>query len=254
MKAVFFDIDGTLLDHVSGKVLQSTWEACRELREKGYKVALCTGRPKALAQKFDDFVFDGFIGNTGAYVEDEKGEIIIEEYFNEESVKQIYAIAEEKGIFVQCLADQSFVNREPNQQELIVYDAFHLALPPVMKYDGRPLLHLNAFGEPEELMEAFKDVKEVRMFRTSPYTIDFAKPSISKASGIVALMEYWEFEDKNDFIAFGDSMNDIEMLEMAKIGIAMKNGDRDIFPYANYICGPSNEDSIYQMLKELEII
>lgn len=254
MKAVFFDIDGTFLDHVSGKVLESTWKACKALKEKGYKVALCTGRPKALTQKWDEFPFDGFIGNTGAYIEDEKGEIIYQDFFEAHSVEKIYAIAKEQGIFVQSLGDPSFINREPNEKELEVYENFHLGVPQIIKYDGRKLIHLNIFGEPERLMDIFKEVEDVRMFKTSSYSVDFSKPHVSKASAIEKLMRHWGYEDTQDYVAFGDSMNDIEMLQHAKIGIAMGNGDKDIFPYADKVCGPSNEDSIYQTLIEIGIL
>ena len=45
IKAVFFDIDGTFYDHTTNRVLPSTKEAVRKLKEQGIKVALCSGRP-----------------------------------------------------------------------------------------------------------------------------------------------------------------------------------------------------------------
>lgn len=62
-------------------------------------------------------------------------------------------------------------------------------------------------------------------------------------------MEYWGLKE-HGYIAFGDSMNDKEMLEHANIGIAMENGDEALFSYADHVCGPSHKDSIYQMLKK----
>ena len=44
MKAVFFDVDGTLIDCVEKKIPASSIKAIEELRKNGYKVALATGR------------------------------------------------------------------------------------------------------------------------------------------------------------------------------------------------------------------
>lgn len=49
-KAVFFDIDGTFYDHVTNQILPSSIQAVKELKEKGYKVALCSGRPLRMAK------------------------------------------------------------------------------------------------------------------------------------------------------------------------------------------------------------
>ena len=51
INAVFFDIDGTFFDHVSGMVLPETLTAVKKLRENGYKVCLCSGRAKEMAEQ-----------------------------------------------------------------------------------------------------------------------------------------------------------------------------------------------------------
>ena len=60
IKAVFFDIDGTFYDHTTNRVLPSTKEAVRKLKEQGIKIALCSGRPLQLAAELP--VFDEFCG------------------------------------------------------------------------------------------------------------------------------------------------------------------------------------------------
>ena len=73
IKAVFFDIDGTFYDHTTNRVLPSTKEAVRKLKEQGIKVALCSGRPLQLAAElpvFDEFCWDGFIGGSGENLSD----------------------------------------------------------------------------------------------------------------------------------------------------------------------------------------
>ena len=51
INAVFFDIDGTFFDHVSGTVLPETLKAVELLQMNGYKVCLCSGRAKEMAEQ-----------------------------------------------------------------------------------------------------------------------------------------------------------------------------------------------------------
>lgn len=90
IKAVFFDIDGTFYDHTTNRVLPSTKEAVRKLKEQGIKIALCSGRPLQLAAElpvFDEFCWDGFIGGSGISVYDENRELIWENAFTEDQLK-----------------------------------------------------------------------------------------------------------------------------------------------------------------------
>ena len=55
-------------------------------------------------------------------------------------------------------------------------------------------------------------------------------------------------------MAFGDSLNDKEMLQNAKLAIAMRNGDTSLFPYADFICDASYQDSIQKTLQQFQFI
>ena len=67
IKAIFFDIDGTLVSFKTHRVPKSTKQALKELREKGIKVFIATGRPKLLINNLEDLEFDGYITLNGAH-------------------------------------------------------------------------------------------------------------------------------------------------------------------------------------------
>ena len=68
VKAIFFDIDGTLVSFQTHTVPESTREALRLLREKGIKVFIATGRPKTLMMDaVGDLDFDGYVTLNGAH-------------------------------------------------------------------------------------------------------------------------------------------------------------------------------------------
>ena len=68
MKAVFFDIDGTLFVEKQG-VPASTIEAIAKIRKNGHKAFICTGRSRAMIPQTPilDIGFDGIVGACGAY-------------------------------------------------------------------------------------------------------------------------------------------------------------------------------------------
>ncbi|WP_066800639.1 HAD hydrolase family protein [Moraxella oblonga] len=58
----------------------------------------------------------------------------------------------------------------------------------------------------------------------------------------------------SEAVAFGDGLNDIEMLSSVGVGVAMANGHDDLKNVANFICPRHDEDGIYQGLKMLGVI
>ena len=74
VKAVFFDIDGTLVSFTTHTIPDSTRRALQALRQNGVKVFIATGRPPAQTAFLDtlaDFRFDGIVPMNGHYSTDE---------------------------------------------------------------------------------------------------------------------------------------------------------------------------------------
>lgn len=70
-KAIFFDIDGTLVGHEGNRVImpESTKIAIKKLRENGHFAFICSGRPiRFILQEFGDNMFDGYISCNGIHL------------------------------------------------------------------------------------------------------------------------------------------------------------------------------------------
>ena len=67
IKAIFFDIDGTLLSHTTGRVPESTEFAIHQLRKKGIRLFVATGRHKLEIEELpvNKLSFDGYITLNG---------------------------------------------------------------------------------------------------------------------------------------------------------------------------------------------
>lgn len=67
IKAVFFDIDGTLVSFKTHRIPQSTLDAVAALRSRGIKVYIATGRPVPFIDNLGELEYDGMITVTGAH-------------------------------------------------------------------------------------------------------------------------------------------------------------------------------------------
>ncbi|VTY16347.1 Cof-type HAD-IIB family hydrolase [Streptococcus anginosus] len=84
---------------------------------------------------------------------------------------------------------------------------------------------------------------------TSGYgAIDILQKGIHKAWGLEQLMQKWEIQEQ-EIMAFGDSENDIEMLQLAGISYAMENADPKTKAVANYLAPANTEAGVLKILE-----
>lgn len=256
IKAVFLDIDGTFYDHDSNRILPESIKACQLLQKNGIKVALCSGRPKEMAEDlhvFDVIKWDGYIGATGATVMNENNEIIYEKCYTQEQLAQLFSIAEKHNICIFSFGKHEFMTQPLNALSKQMIKEFHLKDIAQRAWNNEKLHSVCALIDENTDIRVFDDIEGITHTSSTRYCIDFIKNDVNKAKGISELMKYWEYEE-GEYAAFGDSLNDMEMIRKAAIGIAMGNGDEKLQRNADIICGPSFEPSIYHTLKKLKLI
>ena len=108
--------------------------------------------------------------------------------------------------------------------------------------------------EPAEIEEVIKENKKVfgdaiHVVQTSPYFMEFVRPESNKAYGLRKLKI-----DPETLMSFGDSMNDKELVEYAKYGVAMGNAQGGVKDVANYITSDHNNEGIYEALVHFGLI
>ena len=89
IKAIFFDIDGTLVSFKTHRIPQSTLDAVAALRSRGIKVYIATGRPVPFIDNLGDLEYDGMITVTGAHCFTRGGEIIFHRPVSTGSVERV---------------------------------------------------------------------------------------------------------------------------------------------------------------------
>ena len=257
-KIVFFDIDGTLLDH-DKKVPHGTISAIKELQEREVPVVIATGRaPFMFTGLRENLGINGFVSFNGQYVSYDDT-CVYENPLDERVLKQLVAHSGEQDhpmVFLNTKEGRTTHHQHPHVQksmnDLKLHD-HHPKHDPEF-YQGRSIFQALLYCEFGEKETNYRNTYEdFNFIRWHQYSIDVLPRTGSKAVGIEKMIEHLGYH-KEDVVAFGDGLNDLEMLEYAGTGIAMGNGKEAAKKSADFVTKAVNEDGIRHGLKKVGLI
>ncbi len=277
IKAIFFDIDGTLLNSQQ-KMLESTTKALKKLRQKGIICGIATGRGKAqIPATIDQKLFDVFVTYNGQLVFTPRTNIY-QRIFPKSVVEHLASYADRHGreaLFgtENSFSGSGFMKKGQGRKIPTVFHYIPKSFASFIvrkgtkwlskskkyhRYEKMNLLEKDIFqcvmisslSETEALRKEFP---ECDVTRSSTYTIDIIPKGGSKLVGIQKALEFFELELSQTMV-FGDSWNDLEMIESAGIGIAMGNGNSEVHKVAKDITTSNDHNGIYEALLKHKII
>lgn len=258
IKAVFFDIDGTLLGLKSKGLAASTVEALTLLKQQGIRIFVSTGRSYEHAIFLKEFNFDGYITFNGSYCVNADGKAIFRHIIDQQELHALHQYLEEKRQFPVGVmtTEGSFINLIDDE----VRSMFHLLkleVPEPKSFSealNADVLQLNLFVNEEDEHSLLSDVlPNCVASRWSPLFADVNAKGISKRVGMDKFLQQFDI-DPQETMAFGDGGNDIEMLKRSGIGIAMANAGENVKRHADYITTTTEEDGIWKALKAFQIL
>lgn len=257
IKAVFFDIDGTLVSFKTHEVPQSTIEALDLLRKKGIKVFIATGRHYTSINNLGDLKFDGYVTLNGGYCFAGEDKVIYKHSIPDKDIEALIRYMETEESFPCAFVQEKeiFMNYKDETVEEI-FNMLNFPEPPIRPMDeirGKTAYQLVSFFTAEQEKKIMTILSNCESTRWNPLFTDVVPAGSSKRVGIDKMLEYFRIP-LNECMAFGDGGNDIAMLEHAGIGVAMGNAEDDVKQYADYITDSVDEDGIFNALKHLNII
>ena len=274
-KSIFLDVDGTL---VSGHATMNpkVVEAINRARQNGHYVFICTGRNKTgIKYELAKADFDGIIASAGSYVEIDN-KVIHSVYFNKLLVDKISKVFDENNIYYnyEC-TDVTYMSKK--MVELFIggvnFESGNIELEKMMQeefkkfsiqdlslYNNQDIHKLCFIATDQNDVERAKkqlgdDVNMVihDIFDATTINGELISKVDNKATAIKQVIDYLGI-DKKDTIAFGDSMNDYEMINFVECGIAMGNACKELKEVASRVCRSVDEDGIYYEFIELGLI
>lgn len=262
IQAAFFDIDGTLLSNRTDHVIpQSTKDALVELRRRGVKCCICSGRPKAqlpwcIRDGFPGFEggFDAYVVLTGSLCYDAQG-VYADTPIDHETAER-FADLVDGGLF-DCLtldSEGAFANRDSEKvYELTRMVAYDYPIQDIHEMLKRPIYQFCAFLPPERQHIVEDVMTDCIVTRWCDLFCDIVPANSSKPAGVQATLDHFGIPDA-ETIAFGDGGNDATMLQYCTVGVAMGNGGAEAKAAADYVTDDIDQDGIAKALRHFGLI
>ena len=234
-----FDVDGTLL--IDGVIPDSAKEVISELREEGNMVMLATGRSQGqLKEVTDQIKVDGFIQNNGAYAILGK-DILFESPINPEVIWKLH----NDGLNLGVLTKDRYV-RFLNTNKAFKKFAESLKIEEPKKADTEvidrdKIYSLTIASTNLEAEVNPKKYPELRFIKVSDYGYDIVAKGTTKASAFAAIKAKYP---QGHIIAFGDNLNDLEMLDEADLSVCMAGAPDACKKASSFVTRSAEADGI----------
>lgn len=264
IKMVAVDMDGTLLNN-SSEISEKNQYAINELVRKGIKIIFATGRTFKSAQHYAKQInLDlPMITYNGALIKKILSE---EELFSSkidlEASKKLFRFAEKNNIYVKTYIDDVLYVAKDSEEASRFSIRHRIPYKVVGNFSENiservyMIVSIDSAENINKLKQDFLQYETDSMSYTTSttYSLEIMSSSISKGKSLEKLCSKMNIE-RNQVLAMGNSLNDLEMLKWAGVGIAMKNSDESLLSRHCLVSSHSNEeDGVYYQLKELGVI
>lgn len=257
-KLLFFDIDGTLLDEQTHQVPESAKKAINQARSNGHVVIINTGRTyNTIDREIKALQPDGYVCGCGTYIElggiclhhrslsqNEVAKVLdttmnFEADLVMEGHEKVYFDVQIKNEFVVGIKERMVAKQYP----------YSTLTDSKIKADKFCIWFANEFDIPNyrNLIPEFTYIERSTIFG------EVVPAGYSKASGIQFLCDHLQ-ASLNDCLVFGDSNNDLSMIEYVEKSIVMGNAPANLKKQAFYVTAPVDQDGIKLALEHFKLI
>ncbi len=265
-KAFVFDLDGTLLN--SGvRISPKTYQALKKLKEEGHFIVIASGRMYAstmyVVENFLPFLKGNVIISSynGGYIVNHNGKVFFEKGVSKESAVKCIKFLRDLKIHRHIYINDKLIS-EIDDKEIRDYSK-HSFVDYVLVNDliseiensSHPTLKILAIGEPDKINLVKKLAEkefqgEFNLMKSWDTYLDFIPYDVSKGNSLKIISKMYNL-DPNTLYVFGDSENDIDMLELTKNSFAMGNAKEDVKKVANYLIPSNDEDGVAYAIEKI---
>lgn len=253
---IFFDIDGTLLDH-DKKLPQSTKKAIAQLQAEGHITAIATGRgPFMYLPLREELNMNSFVSFNGSYVVID-GEVIFTNPLNAKKLLELTTeglAKDQPAVLMTEKAMHSNIDRHPSIDDSLATLKLDVAPSFDPEFNHAQELYQTLFFIEKEDEQYYREkYPEFEFVRWHPLSVDVIPKGGSKAKGIKAAVKALNIDPDNVY-AFGDGLNDVEMLQTVKNSVAMGNAVPEAKEVAKFVTEAVDQDGILHGLKMVDLL
>ncbi len=261
-RAIALDLDGTLTNH-DKVVTPKTREALLQAEADGAVIILASGRPTygiiPVAESLELDQRGGYIlsYNGGNIVNAKTGEKLFSQFLPDDVIPVLYKYAKEHQYALLGYAGNEIITEMPDDQ--YVKEESRINKMNIRRVDN--LLEvlephptkLLMTGAPSDMLRAEQELlgvlgEEMDIFRSAPFFLELVPKGIDKAQSLLRLLAKISLTPA-DLIAFGDGYNDLSMLKLASMGVAMENAAPEVKAEADYVTLSNEEDGVAAALE-----
>ena len=264
-KLLVLDVDGTLLNNEK-EISKRTLASLLKVQQMGIRIALASGRPTyglmPLAKILELGNYGGFIVsyNGCQIINAQNGEILFERRINPEMLPHLEKKAHKNGFAIFTYHDDTLLTDSPdnehirteaklNNLKIIKEEDFSIAI------DFAPCKCM-LVSDDEEALTGLEEHWKRRLngtldvFRSEPYFLEVVPCGIDKANTLGALLSHLNIT-REEVIAIGDGVCDVNMLQIAGLGVAMGHSQDSVKVCADYVTASNEEDGVAQAVEKM---
>lgn len=263
-RVIALDLDGTLTNH-DKVVTPRTRQALLKAQDNGAIIVLASGRPTygihPVAECLELEKRGGYIlsYNGGKIVNAQTGEEYFSQYLPAPVIPILYKYAQEHqhallgyagNEIITEMPDDPYVKEESRINKMDIRKVDNL----LDELEAHPTKLLMT-GDPTDMLKAEEELSEIvgdkmSVFRSAPFFLELVPNGIDKAQSLMRLLDRIDLTPA-DMIAFGDGYNDLSMLKLAGMGVAMANAAPEVRAEADYVTLSNEEDGVAEALRQL---
>lgn len=267
IRAIAFDLDDTLL-RSDLTVSDYTVDVLHRARERGIVILPASGRTR-------DSMFptvrrigcaDAFISCNGADVwgltqptpaDGADCPLLMQELLPVELAHEVARFAAERGVYCQTYSPSRFFYSVENDYAASYARSSSLEgeyVGDLTAFIRQPVTKLLMMDTPERIAELYAEARALYAGRASmtcskPYFLECNPLKATKGNALRWCADHFGFR-MDELLAFGDSLNDVSMLEAAGVGVAMGNAREDVKAMGFPVCGTNEEDGVAHYIEE----
>lgn len=255
-KIIFFDLDGTIVDHKTHSIPKSTIEAIKLVKDRGIKVFIATGRVPALFYGMDKKVgIKNYVAANGKYVVID-GEVVVNMPLDKKIIKHLIEESTKQGYDIGFQGVNEYVvNRVTNDLYKKFGAGFDLQEPIIDSeyYKTHDVYQCILYTNDDNYKKFTHKFPELTFNYSNPWGVDVNAIGGMKDLGIKEVLNYYGYSIEES-VAIGDGYNDIGMIKYVGLGIVMGNACDELKEVADYITTNVDDNGVYNALKKFNLI